>query len=195
MTKLFNISRFAEIVSSTAKTLRLYESKKLLLPEYKDANGYRKYSIHQRDRFIKIKNLQNLGFSLDEIRSMLPFVPQDKQMIAIFKQQRIKLDHQRKELEKKIEALSKLITAPHKGVKSLKREVYMKALSEHIKKLSSNDLKEFTKEISAEDYLITLSMIDEEAKNNLFSILSNKAKKIVEDDLQNLKSDMIQKWS
>ena len=55
----------------TVKTLRHYEQKELLLPDEVDkGTGYRYYSIGQMQKLMDIRDLQRLGFSLDEIKEL-----------------------------------------------------------------------------------------------------------------------------
>ena len=52
----------------TVKTLRHYEQKGLLMPDEVDEwTGYRYYTVEQMQRLNNIRELQQLGFSLDEI--------------------------------------------------------------------------------------------------------------------------------
>ena len=52
----------------TVKTLRHYEQKGLLIPDEVDEwTGYRYYTVEQMQRLNNIRELQQLGFSLDEI--------------------------------------------------------------------------------------------------------------------------------
>ena len=69
-TKL-KIGEFSQMMQVTVKTLRHYEQKGLLLPsEVDEWTGYRYYSVEQMQRLNTIRQLQNLGFSLDEIKEM-----------------------------------------------------------------------------------------------------------------------------
>ncbi len=55
----------------TVKTLRHYEQKGLLLPDEVDEwTGYRYYTVDQMQKLNNIRNLQKLGFSLDEIKEL-----------------------------------------------------------------------------------------------------------------------------
>ena len=55
----------------TVKTLRHYEQKGLLVPDETDPwTGYRYYSLAQMQKLASIRNLQRLGFSLDEIKDL-----------------------------------------------------------------------------------------------------------------------------
>ena len=69
-TKL-KIGEFSKMMQVTVKTLRHYEQKGLLLPDEVDEwTGYRYYSINQMQTLQTIRDLQRLGFSLDEIKDL-----------------------------------------------------------------------------------------------------------------------------
>ena len=69
-TKL-KIGEFSRLMQVTVKTLRHYEQKGLLLPDEVDEwTGYRYYSIGQMQKLQDIRDLQRLGFSLDEIKEL-----------------------------------------------------------------------------------------------------------------------------
>jgi DNA-binding transcriptional MerR regulator len=65
------IGEFSQLMQVTVKTLRHYEQKGLLLPDEVDEwTGYRYYSIDQMQKLQAIRDLQLLGFSLDEIKDL-----------------------------------------------------------------------------------------------------------------------------
>ena len=65
------IGEFSQLMQVTVKTLRHYEQKGLLLPDEVDEwTGYRYYSIDQMQKLQAIRDLQCLGFSLDEIKDL-----------------------------------------------------------------------------------------------------------------------------
>ncbi|MDO5447155.1 MAG: MerR family transcriptional regulator [Prevotellaceae bacterium] len=69
-TKL-RIGEFSQMMQVTVKTLRHYEQKGLLLPDEVDEwTGYRYYTIDQMQKLNNIRELQRLGFSLDEIKDL-----------------------------------------------------------------------------------------------------------------------------
>ena len=69
-TKL-KIGEFSQLMQVTVKTLRHYEQKGLLFPDTVDEwTGYRYYSVDQMQKLRAIRDLQNLGFSLDEIKDL-----------------------------------------------------------------------------------------------------------------------------
>ena len=66
------IGEFSQLMQVTVKTLRHYEQKGLLLPDEVDEwTGYRYYSIDQMQRLQSIRDMQRLGFSLEEIKDLL----------------------------------------------------------------------------------------------------------------------------
>ena len=65
------IGEFSQMMQVTVKTMRHYEQKGLLLPDEVDEwTGYRYYSIGQMQKLKDIRDLQRLGFSLDEIKEL-----------------------------------------------------------------------------------------------------------------------------
>ena len=69
-TKL-KIGEFSRLMQVTIKTLRHYELKELLIPDEVDEwNGYRYYSTAQMLKLNTIRQLQQLGFTLEEIREL-----------------------------------------------------------------------------------------------------------------------------
>ncbi|MBO5957178.1 MAG: MerR family transcriptional regulator [Bacteroidales bacterium] len=65
------IGEFSRLMQVTVKTLRHYEQKELLIPEEVDEwTGYRYYSITQMQKLNLIRHLQQLGFTLDEIKDL-----------------------------------------------------------------------------------------------------------------------------
>ena len=70
LTKL-KIGVFSQMMQVTVKTLRHYEQKGLLYPcEVDEWTGYRYYSVERMQRLNNIRQLQSLGFSLDEIKDL-----------------------------------------------------------------------------------------------------------------------------
>ncbi|MBO4599534.1 MAG: MerR family transcriptional regulator [Bacteroidales bacterium] len=69
--QLFKIGEFSRLMQVTVKTLRHYEQKGLLMPaEVDEWTGYRYYSVCQMQRLSAIRDLKDLGFSLDEIKEL-----------------------------------------------------------------------------------------------------------------------------
>ena len=73
------IKEFACLCGCNPQTLRYYDHVNLLKPVKVDKwSGYRFYEEEQALAFVKIKNLQKAGFTIDEIRGLL-----DKDNLAI----------------------------------------------------------------------------------------------------------------
>ncbi len=84
------IGEFSQLMQVTVKTLRHYEQKGLLLPDEVDEwTGYRYYSIDQMQKLQAIRDLQRLGFSLDEIKDLFEdnsHIPSIQQMTEKIKE-------------------------------------------------------------------------------------------------------------
>ena len=78
------IGEFSRLMQVTVKTLRHYEQKELLIPnEVDEWTGYRYYSIGQMQKLNSIRQLQQLGFTLEEIKDLYDdgsHVPSVKQL-------------------------------------------------------------------------------------------------------------------
>jgi DNA-binding transcriptional MerR regulator len=66
------ISALAQATGVTADTLRYYEKQHLLDPPARQDNGYRLYAEADIQRVRFIRSAQTLGFSLAEIRAVIP---------------------------------------------------------------------------------------------------------------------------
>ncbi|MBO7353021.1 MAG: MerR family transcriptional regulator, partial [Lachnospiraceae bacterium] len=75
------IKEVAKLCDCNPQTLRYYDSIDLLKPVNVDSwTGYRYYDEEQAVTFVKIKNLQKAGFSIDKIKEL---VQQDDLAIAM----------------------------------------------------------------------------------------------------------------
>src|SRR5262245_29929849 len=69
---MFGIGAFARLGQVSVRMLRHYDELGLLRPARVNAsNGYREYSAAQLPRLHRLVMLKDLGFSLDEIASLL----------------------------------------------------------------------------------------------------------------------------
>ena len=69
--KAITIGALARRVGINVETIRYYQRRGLLAVPAKPLDGYRHYSREDLDRLCFIKRAQKLGFSLDEIASLL----------------------------------------------------------------------------------------------------------------------------
>jgi len=131
------IGEFSQMMQVTVKTLRHYEQKGLLLPDEVDEwTGYRYYSLEQMQKLNAIRELKDLGFSLDEVKDLFDddsHIPNVNQLTRKIKEteqqlktlmtrrnQLINLRNSRKELKTmdkfSIQSLPSIIVASHREV-------------------------------------------------------------------------------
>ncbi len=93
---MITIQGFAKLCGCNAQTLRYYDRIGLLTPARVDEwTGYRYYEEEQALLFVKIKNLQQADFSIEEIRTLLP--GDDNLLTAAFER---KIEEQHQKLER-----------------------------------------------------------------------------------------------
>lgn len=71
MAKELTIGKLAKAAGVSIQTVRYYERRRLLAPAMRRESGYRVYRKDALQKLRFIKNAQALGFSLEEIRSLL----------------------------------------------------------------------------------------------------------------------------
>jgi DNA-binding transcriptional MerR regulator len=99
----YRVHEFAELAGVTVKTLHHYDRVGLLRPR-RTPSGYRVYTQSDLVRLEQILALKTIGFSLNDIRSLL-----DRETLplpAIFRQQRHVLEEKRRLLDRAIRALT-----------------------------------------------------------------------------------------
>ena len=83
------IGEMASLNCVSERALRFYQSKGLLEPDYVDeSNGYRYYSLEQSSTIDMITEFEGLGFSIDEIRTLIEQRDLDKLEIALVQRMR-----------------------------------------------------------------------------------------------------------
>ena len=116
------IKKFAKLCNCNAQTLRYYDSIGLLKPVKVDEfTGYRYYDADQALDYLKIKNLQDASFSIDEIKVLLTASDEDifnaleekvkKQKAKLLEIQKIQKSYRKemKEMKEKLNDLKKRI--------------------------------------------------------------------------------------
>jgi DNA-binding transcriptional MerR regulator len=132
---MLSIGRFAQIACVSARTLRYYESVGLIRASSRAANQYRLYDQSQLERVNRIRGLQQLGFSLDEIKNILE-VPNHELTLEL-KKKLSEVDAQIAQLEQRRAQLKSLLSVSHKidcqqSVNSDERKQYMDAVRAEI---------------------------------------------------------------
>ena len=93
---MITIQGFAKLCGCNTQTLRYYDRIGLLTPAKVDEwTGYRYYEEEQGKLFVKIKNLQQADFTIEEIKALLP--GDDDLLMAAFER---KIEEQQQKLER-----------------------------------------------------------------------------------------------
>ena len=194
---LITISEFAKLTGLSRKALLIYEDIGLLLPKSRTDKNYRKYNPSQATTANEITTLKGLGFSLEEIKRIFILKGGEKEsIISILKAQKTRIRENIKNEQRQIKEIESLISGKNKiQFKSEQKSIILKALSDQITNLDKDAISECTKNIPSEDYIMTVAMVDQNARDNLFSILSDKAKKLVKNDLNKLIKKYSDHWS
>lgn len=106
-TKLFSIGEVARLFHLSVSSIRHYESRGLIAPEYVDPEtGYRYYSPRQFEPFNTIRYLRALDMPLDEIEDFLHNRELDKMEEKLCRQKAIVAEKQQelRRIEQKIDA-------------------------------------------------------------------------------------------
>lgn len=107
-----NISQAAKVTGLSHKTLRFYEQQGIIRPVRRRDNGYRSYDEQQVEQLKFIKRVRNLGFSLEEARTLLGLIQGSacsaSQVKAMVETQMRALDAQINALTRQRDALAAL---------------------------------------------------------------------------------------
>ena len=76
------IGELAKLTQTVIETIRFYEQAGVLTPPPRTAGGYRDYGADQVQRLTFVRRCRELGFSLDEVRSLLSIVDQSEESCA-----------------------------------------------------------------------------------------------------------------
>src|SRR4051812_33961445 len=90
---MLNIGEFARLGQVSPRMLRHYDELGLLKPSRADPQtGYRKYDVTQLGRFHRLLALRGLGFTLEQIRSMLDDEPSVDQLRGMLRLRHAQLE-------------------------------------------------------------------------------------------------------
>ncbi len=78
---LMKIGEISRKLGITTRTLRYYEQLKLIQPDKKTRSGYRYYDSEKITAIRRIRELQNVGLSLQEIRNVIGLYTQPSKKI------------------------------------------------------------------------------------------------------------------
>ena len=114
------IGEFSRLMQVTIKTLRHYEQKGLLIPDEIDKwTGYRYYSITQMSKLNSIRQLQQLGFTLEEIKELYD----DESHTPSVEQLTEKIEETEKQLQRLMSRRNQLLEwmDSHKKIKKMEK--------------------------------------------------------------------------
>lgn len=132
---MFTIGQFARLAKVSARTIRHYEAIGLLSSSGRGENNYRQFDSSQLDRIEKIRELQRLGFSLDEIQKILTV--SNHSLIASLRSRLTQTHHEIKSLQLRKSEIEKLLSISTKidsngSINDIERRQYMSAIREEI---------------------------------------------------------------
>lgn len=115
--ELMLIGEIAEFFGVSRKAIRLYEKKGIIKPVEVDAeNGYRYYSAEQVQQLNALLELKALGFSLDEIKTIMDGKTTKEQLIDALRKKRQAWQETLETAKYKMECLDHIVS----NVKDLK---------------------------------------------------------------------------
>src|SRR5581483_10909792 len=90
---MLNIGEFARLGQVSPRMLRHYDQLELLRPERVDPfTGYRSYGVHQLARLHRLLALRDLGFTLEQVGSLLDGEPTLEQLRGMLRLRRSELE-------------------------------------------------------------------------------------------------------
>ncbi|MFN3751682.1 MAG: heavy metal-responsive transcriptional regulator [Thiobacillus sp.] len=120
---MHTIGKLAAATDVSTDTIRYYEKEGLLAPVAKTGAGYRLYDADAVRRLRFIRQAQQCGFSLTEIRELLSLKNSDaaccKDVRSVAIAKKLQLEHKIRALQAMSDALSALIAVCNDGTRPL----------------------------------------------------------------------------
>ena len=137
MKNLYSIGQLAKLAGISAKTLRVYEKKGLLVPERNEDNGYRMYGEEAVRTLEKIQLMKWLDFSLDQIAEFLQLYENVSREKMLLEQKRL--------LEKKRAQLNTVIAHVERAVQECRlgeqdSNAFLKSLGSIVRNQRADEL-------------------------------------------------------
>ncbi len=142
---MLSVGQFAKLAKVSARTVRYYETFGLLPAPIRRENNYRFYDQRLLGRMDRIRELQSLGFSLEEIRDALHF--SNEQLRIRLQQRLLEVNEEIDSLENRRLRLVELLSVTIKiesgeNITETERNLYMQAIrGEIIKSLEKKYAK------------------------------------------------------
>ncbi|MBN1426090.1 MerR family transcriptional regulator [Candidatus Fermentibacteria bacterium] len=83
--KLRTVGELAQACEVNPRTIKHWEDKELLEPDARSEGGFRLYGPAMADRCRRIIDLQNVGYSLEEIRAVKGILDEPENLVEAFK--------------------------------------------------------------------------------------------------------------
>ena len=107
--ELLKISELADFFGTTPKALRIYEQKGIIIPcKIDPESGYRYYSADQVKKLNLLIELQELGFSLNEIKKIMDGGLKSQQFVDALNSKKIQWEQEKSKIQRKVEAIEKI---------------------------------------------------------------------------------------
>lgn len=147
---MLSIGNFAKAAKVSSRTIRYYESIGLLPKSRRGENNYRYYEQKWLERMNRIRDLQSLGFSLDDIKMIIDF--SDSELSTRLQEKLLELDQDFAHLEERRKRIQNLLSVANKiktgeQITETERNLFMQNIRDEIIKglhnryqTTSNDL-------------------------------------------------------
>ena len=107
--ELLKISELADFFGTTPKALRLYEKKGIIVPcKIDPQTGYRYYSADQVKKLNVLVELQELGFSLNEIKKIMKGGLKSQAFLDALYSKKVEWEQKKSEIQSKIGAIENI---------------------------------------------------------------------------------------
>ncbi|MBC7466225.1 MAG: MerR family transcriptional regulator [Bdellovibrio sp.] len=132
---MLSIGQFADKAQVSARTVRYYESIGLLPTSNRGENNYRFYSEKLLERMNRIRDLQGLGFSLDDIKIIISF--SDSELKTHLQERLLQIEHEIENLADRRQRVQNLLSVSNKIetgeiLTETERNLYMDSLKEEV---------------------------------------------------------------
>jgi MerR family copper efflux transcriptional regulator len=132
---MLSIGQFANKAQVSARTVRYYESIGLLPASTRGENNYRFYNQNSLARMSRIRDLQSLGFSLEDIKIIISF--SDSELKARLNDRLLEIEKEIGNLEERRERIKNLLSVSSKietgeTLTETERNLYMENIKEDV---------------------------------------------------------------
>lgn len=144
---MLSIGQFAEMAQVSPRTVRYYESIGLLPKSSRGENNYRYYHQNWLPRLVRIRDLQSLGFSLDDIKVIISFT--ESELKERLQAKILEIGNEINKLEDRRDRIAKLLSVANKidsgeVLTETERNLYMENMREEILKGLKDRYSELT---------------------------------------------------